>query len=378
MTDIPITGQCDTKFAAVKDSITSNFDQHEELGMQFCVMQNGQTLIDLCAGWTDRSQTQIVSPETLFSVFSSGKSMAALVIAWLAEQGRLGYNQAVKTIWPDMDNHGKGNLSIAQFMSHQSGLSGITNPDWSGEDWYDWDKTCTELAAQTPIFEPGSASGYHPVTYGFLAGEIARRTDEHMRSLGMILRDELAGPIGADVWIGLPQSEHSRVTKMIKPKKLANLGELNEATRAAFLQKWSAPGGRPLSDWLSVELAGSNCQATARGLASLMQIAVNGKLGETAILSEDTHHALSQSRLRGPNLVLPFELDFAAGLMRNDPNYFYGPNPDTLGHSGWGGSCVFADPKTGLHGSYVMNRQHNSLLGDPRCVKLINKVYDCL
>lgn len=378
MADIPITGHCDDKFAAVKDSILFNFDEYEELGMQFCVMQNGHTLIDLCAGWTSRDKTDPVGPKSLFSVYSSGKAIAALVIAWLAEQDRLGYNQSIKTIWPEMDNHGKGDLSVAQFMSHQSGLPGITNPEWSGKDWYDWDKTCAELAIQIPIFTPGSASGYHPLTYGFLTGEIARRMDEHMRSLGNILRDELARPINADVWISLPQSEHSRVVKMLKPQKLANLGEINDATRAAFLQKWSATSGKPLSDWLIAEFAGTNCQATAHGLATLMQIALSGRLGETAILSEDTHRALCQSRIKGPNLVLPFELDFAAGLMRNDPNFVYGPNPETLGHSGWGGSCVFADPKTGLHGSYVMNRQRNSLLGDPRPVKLINTVYDCL
>ena len=109
-----------------------------------------------------------------------------------------------------------------------------------------------------------------------------------------------------------------------------------------------------------------------------MQVGVDGKLGDVPILSEDTLAALSQSRVYGQNLVLPFEINFAAGLMRNEPNYFYGPNRDTLGHSGWGGSCVFADPTSGLHGAYVMNRQRNSLLGDIRPRALIDSVYEAL
>ena len=105
---------------------------------------------------------------------------------------------------------------------------------------------------------------------------------------------------------------------------------------------------------------------------------MNGRLGSEAVLSEDCVAAFSKSRIKGQDLVLPFELEFAAGVMRNVPNYFYGPNPNTLGHSGWGGSCVFADPVTGLHGAYTMNRQRNTLLGDVRPRALIDEVYRSL
>jgi len=118
--------------------------------------------------------------------------------------------------------------------------------------------------------------------------------------------------------------------------------------------------------------------ATARGLASLIQAGVDGRISDTPCLSEDTLAAFSKSRVTGQNLVLPFDIDFAAGVMRNSPNYFYGPNAETLGHSGWGGSCVFADPVSGLHGAYVMNRQRNSLLGDVRPRALIDTVYAAL
>ena len=373
-----IHGHLPAQFDGLRAVINDNVTEHDELGFQFCVMQRGEPLIDIRGGWTDRRHTREVAEDTLFAVFSSGKAAAALVIAWLVEEDRIGYDQRVETIWPELAQGFKKDLTIGQIMSHQAGLSGITNPDWTPKDWFDWNKTITQLEQQQPIFEPGSASGYHPATYGFLAGEIAKRADKEQRSLGRILREELCQPGRADVWIGLPPSEHDRCADMQKPKALANMGEITEATRWAFLKKWSSPGGMGAAAWREAELAGSNCHATARGLATLMQAGVDGRISDMPCLSEDTLASFSKSRVRGQNLVLPFEIDFAAGVMRNDPNYFYGPNARALGHSGWGGSCVFADPVSGLHGAYVMNRQRNSLLGDVRPLALINFVYAAL
>jgi len=378
MSAFPLNGQLPAKFENLRATIQNNYNQYDELGFQFCVMQHGETLIDIRSGWTDRKKTKKVAEDTLFAVYSSGKAMAALVIAWLVEQDCIGYEQEVKSLWPEFAQAGKEGLTIGQLMSHQAGLSGITNTDWSAKDWFDWEKTITQLEQQSPIFTPGSASGYHPVTYGFLAGEIAFRADPQQRTLGRILREELCEDAHADVWIGLPPAEHARCAQMQKPKALADMGEVTDATQWAFLKPWSSPGGMGITAWREAELAGSNCHATAKGLATLMQAGVTGRIGEIPVLSEDTLQVFSQTRVSGQNLVLPFEVDFAAGVMRNHPNYFYGPNASTLGHSGWGGSCVFADPITGLHGAYVMNRQRNSLLGDIRSRALIESVYDSL
>lgn len=363
---------------AAVQAFKDNFAETNELGAQFCLMQNGDVLLDLKGGWADRSKTQPVQDDTLFGVYSSGKAMAALVIAHLAEEDRLGYNKLVHTLWSGFEQNGKDTLSIAQVLSHQGGLSGITDPNWTAEDWFDWDKTIKALAAQEPLFKPATVSGYHPLTYGFIAGEIARLADKDQRSLGRILKEELAQPFNADVWIGLPESEHARCAQMIKPQKIADLGEFNAATKAAFLKPWSSTGGMSIKKWREAELAGSNCHATAKGLATLMQIAVKGRCKETAVLSEDTLAAFKETRISGADLVLPFDLSFAAGVMKNTPNFFYGTNPETVGHSGWGGSCVFADAVTGLHGAYVMNRQHGTLLGDERPRRIIDAAYSAL
>ena len=378
MSDYPFSLEAHPGFDAVKDAFVQNFEDDRELGAAFAIFKDGEFLVDFTGGWADRKKTEPITRDHLFSVFSSGKAMAALVIAWLAEEDRLGYEQEVRSIWPEFDRFGKGSLTVGQIMSHQSGLSGISNPEWSAKDWFDWNKCIHQLEEQEPLWEPGTACGYHPITFGFLAGEIARRTDEDGRNIGRILCEEIASRFDLDVWIGLPESEHDRCTSIMKPRALSEFGEINAATRAAFLEKWSSPGGYGVDIWRRAELAGSNCHATARSLAKAMSLFINPTLDSRPFLSEDIRVQVRKPQIGGKNLVLPFEINFAAGVMLNAPNFFFGPTPNTVGHSGWGGSCVFADPDTGICGAYVMNRQENSLLGDTRPRKIIDAVYSCL
>jgi len=378
MTSIPFDITANAQFSPVIDLFKNNFENDLELGAQFFALQNGEVLVDLKGGWADRSKSHPVTDKTLFSIFSSGKAVAAIIMAHLVDQDKIGYNQLVSSFWPEFSANGKADLTVAELLSHQSGLTGITAPDWTGRDWYDWEKTTQTLANQTPIFTPRTASGYSPQSYGFLAGEMARRVDSFGRSLGAILRQDICEPHDLDIWIGLPESEHIRCADMMKPRRLANLGEHNAATKAAFLSKGAAPARNDLTAWREAEFAGSNCHATAESLARLMAVLIDGKINAEQFLAQDTLIAVSKPRISGPDLVLPFDVTFCAGLMHNAPNFIYGPNPETLGHSGWGGSCVFADPDTGISGAYVMSRQDNSLMGDPRPVGLINALYAAL
>ena len=362
-------------FEDTEIAFIANFEEEQELGAQFCAYQNGELLVDLKGGWTDRQKESLVTDQSLFSVYSSGKAMAAIAIALLVDQDKIGYDQLLTTFWPEFGQNGKDTLTVGQVMSHQAGLSGISNPDWTAEDWYDWDKTCAELASQEPLYAPGTACGYHPITFGFIAGEITKRVDG--RSLGQILREEFCQDNNIDVWIGLPKTEHARCAKMVKPKSPPELGEITDLKRLTFLSKGSAPRGN-LSKWRQAEFAGSNCQATAKGLARMMQIVIDGKIDDTVYLAQDAVEKLRLPRISVQNLILPFKTTYAAGLLLNSPNFFYGPNAQTLGHSGWGGSCVFADPITGIHGAYVMNVQNSALLGDSRPRRIIDALYECL
>lgn len=374
----PITGYINPGFTTVKDAVLENFSDRDELGCQIAIFRDGEPLVDICAGWSDRKRTKEVDQDTLFSVYSSGKAMASLVIAHLVEQGHLDYDARVSAIWPEFAAHGKKDLTLAQLMSHQSGLTGITDETFQANDWIDFDKVISVLEDQEPLFEPGSQSGYSPITFGFLAGEMARRADPEGRRLGLILREALAEPFEADVHIGLDPTDHDRVVQMVKPRKAADLGPITPPREAAFMKPWWSPGKVSGEAWREAELAGSNCQATARGLATLMQAFVNGRIGEERVLSADVRAKATSVQMSGEDAVLPYKIDFACGVMRNTPNFFYGPTPETVGHSGFGGSAVFADPMTGLHGAYVMNRQAEFLIGDPRASAVITAAYDAL
>ena len=367
---VPMTGEVAEGFGPVADAFRDNFERGEELGAQFAVRRGGETVVDLVGGWRDRKRTEPMRADDLVAVFSSGKAVAALAVALCVERGELDYDAPMTTWWPEFGAEGKQDVTLGMALSHQAGLPGITNPEWTPIDWLDWEKTCAELAGQAPIFPPGSASGYHPVTYGFLAGEPVRRATG--RTLGGIVGEDFA----ADVFIGT--GEHERAAAMRKPSGMANFGKVTPAVRAAFFMPWSSPGGAGAAAWREAELAGSNCHATARGLAEVMGLALDGHLRGKRMLSDATLERFREVRVSGRDLVLPFELQYAAGVMRNAPNFNYGPNTDTVGHSGWGGSCVWADGEAGVSGAYAMTRQSPSLMGDPRSLRLIEALYGCL
>ncbi len=374
-TDYPISGLCPPEFDAVRDAFAQNFSQDLECGASFAIVKNGELIVNLVGGYTDRKKTKAWDEQTLIPVFSSSKAVSAIVIAHLVDQDCIGYDQLVKSIWPEFAQRGKDELTIGQVLSHQAGLSGITNPDWTPSDWFDWHKTCAELAAQEPIWSPGTASGYHPSTVGYLAGEIARRADKQHRTLGTILYEDICQENNIDFYIGTPESEHERCAELIKPRQLPDLGQINAATQAAFLQKWSSSGGKGVTQWREMESPAANGHGTAAALARLIDIVQAGNINGRKYLAEDMLEKITHPLISGPNLVLPFDLTFAAGLMHNSPNYFYGPNADCYGHSGWGGSCVFADRAAGISCAYVMNKQSHHLLGDPRPLRIIEALY---
>jgi CubicO group peptidase (beta-lactamase class C family) len=306
-------------------------------------------------------------------VFSTTKAMASLMIARLVDAGALTYDQRVVEVCPEFAAAGKGELTVAQVLSHQGGLAGFAEP-MDPAAWFDWDLICGKLAAMAPLWPPASASGYHPVTFGYLAGEIFRRIDG--RTLGQALREDLAGPLGLDLMIGVPDSEQPRCADVQRPPAMPDLGPLTEAKRLAFLTKWASPGHATLAQWRRAEIPSVTGHATAPALARLMAIlACDGRLDGRAWLSPETVRAASAERITGPDLILPYDLSWAAGFMRNQGLGIYGPGRETVGHSGWGGSCAFADPARAVSGAYVMNRQSAQLIDDARARRLIGAAY---
>ena len=378
MTGAPLQvhGHCPPRFAPVRAAFQDNFARGEELGARFSVALDGEIVVDLWAGFADRQRTRPFAEETLTPVFSTTKAVAAIMAARLVDAGRLSYDQPVADVWPEFAQAGKGAVTVAQALSHQAGLPGFLEP-MDQADWFDWELTCGRLAAMAPMWPPGTASGYHAITYGYLAGEIFRRVDG--RTLGTALREDVAEPLGLDLWIGLPDAEHGRVAELEKPHGFAKFGTLNDATRAAFLTRWAAPGGRGGAAWRRAEIPSANGHATAPALARLMGLlACGGEVGGVRLLSPETIAQASRQRIGDEDLVLPYWISWGAGFMRNERRHIYGPDDGAFGHSGFGGSCAFADPARRLSAAYVMNRQDTALIGDARAGRLIDAVYASL
>jgi len=380
-TDIPLEGFVAPGFETVRDQLRQHLADGEDLGVGLAATLDGEVVLDLHAGFADRDRSQPVSAQTLFPVFSCSKAVSALVIAWLVDHDKLNYDAPVADTWPEFAAQGKGAVTVAQALSHQAGLSGFTS-DWEPADWFDTQKTAAKLAAMTPMWEPGTATGYHPITWGVMAGELARRADG--RTLGTILREEITGPLGAEFWIGLPEDAHARVANIRQPRAIPDFGELNAPTRAAFLEKWSATRSASPSVWRSAELPAASGHGTAIGLARLGEIYARGGISGSAdnairVLSDATVAQATKQRAAGPDLVLPYDVAFGVGLILNRPEHLiYGPGPHTVGHTGYGGSCVMADPDRRLAFAYVMNQQNPTLLIDARAQRLIDALYAAL
>jgi CubicO group peptidase (beta-lactamase class C family) len=369
-------GLCPNHFGPVREAFADALTRGDELGCAFALVVEGELVVDLTGGWADREKTRPFGPRTLTPVFSTTKALAAILIARLVDRGRLAYGQTVASVWPEFAQAGKGEITVKQALSHQAGLPGFAEP-MDPDLWLDWDAICAKLAAMAPLWPPGTASGYHAATYGYLAGEIFRRVDG--RTMGQALAADLRKRHGLDLWIGLPESEDERVADLERPKSLPDFGEINEPRRLAFMTKWASPGARGGAGWRRAEIPSSNGHATAASLARLFgALATDGRLDGEPILSPATIRQAARERISGPDLVMPYVMHWGAGFMRNGASGMYGPNPDSFGHSGWGGSCAFADPDRGVAAAYVMNRQSSLLLGDPRSRRLIEAAYGCL
>ncbi|MBO6689547.1 MAG: beta-lactamase family protein [Henriciella sp.] len=374
MTDFPISGFTAPGFEPVQEAFEANFAEDTELGAGFAAYLDGALIVDLKGGYADRKKQNAWTEETIVPVYSTTKPIAALVLASVIEALPAGYETPVADVWPEFGANGKDAVTIAQMVSHQAGLPGFVDPVDPGL-WLDPDACAAALAPLAPLWEPGTAHGYHPLSWGYLIGELVRRIDG--RSLGTILREDIAGPAGIDFQIGTPESEHHRVAEIMRPRALPDLGEINDATRAAFLTKWAAPD-RGGAIWREIEIPSANGIGSAKAVAELYGIyAHDGELRGQSVIPDSAFESLIESRVKGQDLVLPYVTEFAAGVMRNNIG-LYGPNPDTMCHSGWGGSLALGDPDRHLSAAYVMNRQSNSLQADPRATRLIQALYGCL
>jgi len=377
---VEIEGYVAPGLETVRDAFAGNFARtgdYQEIGASLCVYRKGERILDLWGGHADKARTRAWSADTLVNVWSTTKLAAAVCVALLVDRGLIAYGQPVAEVWPAFAQAGKGEITIAQVMSHQAGLPGFAEPT-TLDDLYDWDLVCGRLAAQATVFAPGTANSYHAATYGFLAGEIVRRAGG--KTLGVLFRDEIAGPLAADFHIGLPASEESRVAELLAPKTPFDFGSREMAPSAvmALTNPEQDPTRPNTRAWRAAELPALNGQASARGVGRLAaMLAGGGALDGVRILSGATVEAMSAIACDRTDLMLGFNPQWGMGVIHNLIGA-YGANPRTYGHSGWGGSFGCADPDADIAIGYVVNQMGSELVGDPRGAGLAAALYAAL
>ncbi len=367
-----IKGRAASGLEGARNAFAGAFSGGEELGAGFCVFVDGEKVVDLWAGFADKAQTIPWTEDTLVCVYSSGKAVLARLIAQAVSSGSLDYERAVAADWPDFAAEGKDGVTLGQALSHQAGLAGFAD-HIPPEEWTQRAVIAARIAAMAPLWPLGAASGYHPQTVGFIADELLRRKTGH--GVGETLRRDYFAARGIDVHCGLQSPEIARAASMTKPPR-APEHRKSRFTEIAFLKPWSAAAGVSREDWMAAEIPASNMHATARGLAEIVHPLANAGAdtdGRQAITSRVVAEAL-RTRIEGEDLVLPFRLRWAAGLMANT-NGFFGPSPTAFGHAGFGGSAVMIDPERRLSAAYVMNKMSPFLAGDPRAVRLFGSLY---
>ncbi|HEV3266509.1 MAG TPA: serine hydrolase domain-containing protein [Acidimicrobiales bacterium] len=391
MTDAETTtidGRVEPGYEGVRDAFAANFDERGDQGAAFCLYKDGVPVVDLWGGTADRRTGLAYGPDTLQLVFSTTKGATAVCANLLIERGLLDPSAPVTEYWPEFGAEGKAGLPVEWLLTHQAGLPAI-DATLTLPEALAWDPMIAALAAQKPLWEPGTAHGYHALTYGWLVGEVVRRISG--KSLGTFFAEEVATPLGLEFWIGLPESEEGRVAPLnmsldhiaeMAPEELdrmaTNFGPDGLGTRALFLG--GAFGSFEDGDGVfntravhAAEVPAANGITTARSLAR-MYAGLIGEVDGVRILASATVEQMTTPRTSGEDLVLGAESIFGLGMLCDSPfSPFLGPG--SFGHYGAGGSVGFAQPGSGVAFAYVMNQMRLGLSGDARTGSLIEAVH---
>ncbi len=375
-----VRGHTAEGFEPVRNAFAENFEAGLEVGAAVCIFRNGERVVDLWGGHRDLAATEPWTAETLVNVYSTGKGPAAIAFATLIDEGLVDYETPVRECWPALRAGQNASLSIGDLLAHRGGLCGVDDV-LSVADLYDWPEMIARLERQTPFWTPGTASGYHAVTWGYLPGELIRRLAD--QTLSRRLAERLCEPLAADFHIGLTAPEIARVAPLIGPNRarvrLANTAESPGRPGPLHAVALQNPVIRPYQDassepWQRAEIAASNGHGSARGVAGIYA----GVLpSESSLLSAETLTALTEERVGlSEDLVLGHPIRRGAGVILNT-NGMFGPNAEAWGHSGAGGSTGFADPASGTAFAYVMNQMRDDEGPKTRATRLIDAYYGC-
>jgi CubicO group peptidase (beta-lactamase class C family) len=383
-----IHGECDFQFLRVRDEFDRNFAERGELGASVCVVVDGAPVVDLWGGVADSHTGREWDRDTLNVVMSCSKGLTATCVNMLIDRGQIDLDTPVVQYWPGFGQRGKSAITVRQVLTHQSGVAHVQQTIRSG-GLYDWDRMTELIEGQTPLWKPGTRTGYHPFTFGFILGEVLRRVDG--RTIGTFFRQEIAEPLGLDCWIGLPVEHEPRVAASIPfDYSTLDLGDLIEATPApgSIRALVATNSGDWLATWDSrqahaAELPASGAITNARGLAGhYAPLALDGSVGGVRLLTGDAASAFRYVHAATDvDAVLGIRTAYSVGYSKswsNPPRHRLRIGEDAFGTSGLGGQVGFADPAYRLAFGYTMNRHAYGTGINERGQALVDSVYQAL
>jgi CubicO group peptidase (beta-lactamase class C family) len=380
---VDITGSCDERFVGVRDAFAANFEPASDptdVGASLAVTIDGELVVDLWGGTItgDDGAERPWRRNTIINVFSTTKTVSALACLMLADQGEIDFDAPVYKFWPEFRANDKAGVEVRHVMSHTAGL-----PSWSEpvtfDVLYDWEQATSLLAAQEPWWEPGTASGYHALTQGYIEGEIVRRVTG--QTSGEFVAAEITGPLGADFYVGTTSEHDARVAHVIAPSvPLSADGVdpdsiLGRVVRSLPLDA-SAANTIP---WRRAEIPAAGGFGNARAVAQIhAPMACGGAANGVRLLSPMGVDPAFEEQVYAEDLVLGIKVRHGIGFGLPSPEMPISPNRRACGWGGWGGSLVIIDLDARMTFAYVMNKMGEGTTGDTRAAKILFSLYSAL
>jgi CubicO group peptidase (beta-lactamase class C family) len=384
-----VEGHVSRGFENVRDAFIENFTRRRELGGACCVYLHGEKVVDLWGGIRNKQTGEPWEENTMVIVYSTTKGLAAMTLAIAHSRGWLNYEERVCTYWPEFAQQGKENITVRQLLAHQAGLFACDEPV-DRNVVADLDRLADVLARQKPAWEPGTHEAYHAITLGFYEGELLRRIDPQHRSLGQFFQDEIASPLGLDVYIRLPEAiPNSRLATLARPGMIEmllgfplrlTLDSMNRRSniyRALIGSMFPHDEQRVYARNFEVPSGGG--VGTAQAIARAYSVFATG--GRELGLRQETLDLLAAPAIPPTHgfydECLKGKAQFSLGFMKPSALWPFG-SATSFGAPGAGGSIGFADPSAGVGYAYVTNRMGTRVTGDPRDLALRDAVYSTL
>ncbi|KAM3078080.1 hypothetical protein ACMFMG_002617 [Clarireedia jacksonii] len=339
-----VSGHCDEKFQAVQKLFQKFLEDGDELGASITVNLDGQNVVDIWGGYTDESKTQLWQRDTIVLVMSTTKAITALAALVLIDRGLLNPYSKVSQYWPEFAANGKGDIEVRHILSHTSGVAGW-DERVTHDDLRNFEESAAKLAKQAPWWTPGTASGYHSVTYGFLVGKLVRQTTG--KTLTQFVAEEIAGPLNADFQIGAAEKDWPRIAKLVFPKTAGPPSvKVGRLAAKVFANPPMVAGFAETPEWRKAEIGSGNGHGNANGVARILSaISLGGVVNGRKLLSPETIDLIFKEQSNGEDLVTgeTFRFGIGYGLTGKNTNLHWLPEGHICLWGGYGGSIIIMD-----------------------------------